>query len=277
MPSLSAHLFTPHARPGPNTEHENQVRKAFRLRAATLAKGGGGTPELDKNTFRALVRDVGMLKFDSDVAGGVNRADLMPKDKDLDVAFIIADEDKSGGIDIDEFLNLYKLLKQGAFRGLGSQGGDKRANQEKKRLFRVQLEKTREAEQHIAVGLAASAAARAAEEEVLGNRFKTAEQIAAERELAIKVGRLMTMALKELRRCMLEEGFMFAETTGKTPDECRIMLSTKWTEQVSGDATYQPTIFTTTTTTTTSTTTTSTTSTTTSTTTPPSLATQICV
>jgi hypothetical protein len=37
----------------------------------------------------------------------------MPKDRDLDVAFIIADEDGSNGIDIDEFLNLYKLMKKG--------------------------------------------------------------------------------------------------------------------------------------------------------------------
>jgi hypothetical protein len=56
------------------------------------------------------------------------------KDKDLDVAFIIADEDKSGGVDLDEFLNLYKLIKKGEVVGLGALSADART---KKRQFKV--------------------------------------------------------------------------------------------------------------------------------------------
>jgi hypothetical protein len=36
-----------------------------------------------------------------------------PSDKDLDVAFVLADADQSGLVDLGEFTKLYKLIKVG--------------------------------------------------------------------------------------------------------------------------------------------------------------------
>ena len=40
-----------------------------------------------------------------------NGQEVPPSEKDLDVAFVLADADKSGLVDLDEFTKLYKLIK----------------------------------------------------------------------------------------------------------------------------------------------------------------------
>lgn len=43
----------------------------------------------------------------------------VPKDKDLDAVFELADDDQSGTVDSDEFLKLYAAVKKGEVKGLG--------------------------------------------------------------------------------------------------------------------------------------------------------------
>ena len=43
----------------------------------------------------------------------------MPSGRDLEVAFELADADRSGLVDEGEFLTLYKLIKKGEVKGLG--------------------------------------------------------------------------------------------------------------------------------------------------------------
>lgn len=40
----------------------------------------------------------------------------------------------------------------------------------------------------------------------------------------------MTMTENELKRGLLEEGFKFRVIQNKSGDECRLLLSTKWTQ-----------------------------------------------
>ena len=43
----------------------------------------------------------------------------VPKDKDLDAVFELADDDRSGTVDSEEFLKLYAAVKKGEVKGLG--------------------------------------------------------------------------------------------------------------------------------------------------------------
>eukprot|EP00613_Pedinella_sp_CCMP2098_P040952 CAMPEP_0171783772 /NCGR_PEP_ID=MMETSP0991-20121206/61684_1 /TAXON_ID=483369 /ORGANISM="non described non described, Strain CCMP2098" /LENGTH=300 /DNA_ID=CAMNT_0012391957 /DNA_START=3 /DNA_END=902 /DNA_ORIENTATION=+ len=66
-----------------------------------------GSEALSKAAFKSLVKYLMKGEMKS------------PSDKDLDSAFVIADEDKGGTVDLNEFLNLYKLIKRGEVVGLG--------------------------------------------------------------------------------------------------------------------------------------------------------------
>ena len=46
----------------------------------------------------------------------------VPKDADLEAAFVLADEDEGGTVDLDEFLNLYAAVIAGEVAGLASKG-----------------------------------------------------------------------------------------------------------------------------------------------------------
>jgi len=70
---------------------------------------------LDCPRFKALVLEC----LADDGAGPGDR----PTDKDLDTAFVLADEDQSGLVDEVEFLTLYRLVKTGQVGGLGKSGG----------------------------------------------------------------------------------------------------------------------------------------------------------
>jgi hypothetical protein len=78
---------------------------------------------------------------------------VVPTPKDLDAAFVAADEDRNGTIDLPEFLHLVSLVKQGHVKGIG--GGLFSSGLGRKNSFRDQLAEQR-----------ATAAAAIAEEEV---------------------------------------------------------------------------------------------------------------
>jgi Ca2+-binding EF-hand superfamily protein len=65
--------------------------------------------ELDKKGFKKLVNLL-------NEKGGINS---VPKDADLEKAWTIADVDKSGLVDLDEFMALFDLIKQGLIDGIG--------------------------------------------------------------------------------------------------------------------------------------------------------------
>lgn len=86
-----------------------------------------GTEALSKAAFKALVKVLMQGEKDK------------PSDKDLDAAFVLADEDKGGTVDLSEFVNLYKLIKRGEVVGLGKRSlfgssSGKRANSFKSSL-----------------------------------------------------------------------------------------------------------------------------------------------
>jgi len=65
----------------------------------------------------------------------------MPDSNDLDAAFEVADEDRSGGVDEDEFVNIMKVIKTGGAKGLSS-GNMFSASSEKAVKFRAALKET---------------------------------------------------------------------------------------------------------------------------------------
>jgi hypothetical protein len=69
-----------------------------------------GTPALGKSDFVALATEA-LLK------GFTNMK--LPDEKDLARAFVLADEDKSGTVNKEEFVKLMQLVKQGKVTGLG--------------------------------------------------------------------------------------------------------------------------------------------------------------
>jgi hypothetical protein len=75
------------------------VRERFQAKAASGKGGSVGPegPELDKNGFKSLLKELCKMSFEG--APPFERTDMMPKEKDFDVAFIVADEDKSGECD----------------------------------------------------------------------------------------------------------------------------------------------------------------------------------
>lgn len=80
-------------------DEETKIRENF-SEAATVGL-------LDKASFVELVKRV-----------AAEFGQPTPSDKDLDAAFVVADEGKSGNVDADAFVNLYSLVKSGEVSGL---------------------------------------------------------------------------------------------------------------------------------------------------------------
>jgi len=51
-----------------------------------------------------------------------HKAEDIPTDKDLDLAFVLADDDKNGVVDIEEFVTLYRMIRRGEVHGLSKRG-----------------------------------------------------------------------------------------------------------------------------------------------------------
>ena len=84
------------------------LREAFRAACPESSPGA-----LSREYFIALV--VRLMKESGE--------SMLPSDTDLYTAFFMADADKNGSIDEEEFVNLYALVKAGAVHGLGCSAG----------------------------------------------------------------------------------------------------------------------------------------------------------
>jgi hypothetical protein len=74
-----------------------------------------GSGQLDLPCFRDLVAEVLL-----EVVGEPERR--LPTPGDLSAAFTLADVDSSGLVDLEEFMALYALIRNGAVQGLGKKG-----------------------------------------------------------------------------------------------------------------------------------------------------------
>jgi hypothetical protein len=81
-----------------------ELRKVFNAMAKEEK-----TDALSKANFKALMQGLFM-----------QRGNAVVPDADLDAAFIAADEDNSGSVDLFEFIRLFDLVKSGALIGIGS-------------------------------------------------------------------------------------------------------------------------------------------------------------
>jgi hypothetical protein len=87
------------------TEALSAVELRERFRLAVAAAGSSMEVGLDRGSFKALV--AALLASDK------------PPDTDLDAAFTLADDDKSGKVDVFEFIKLFTLVADGTVKGLG--------------------------------------------------------------------------------------------------------------------------------------------------------------
>jgi Ca2+-binding EF-hand superfamily protein len=94
-----------------------------------LAKRGNGAKVLSKELFIDFVKKVFVIFMMSrSVVVKVSSPcrqmckDEAPSEKDLNEAFVIADEDKGGTVDCEEFIHLYELIKAGKVHGLYKDG-----------------------------------------------------------------------------------------------------------------------------------------------------------
>jgi len=93
-----------------------------------------GVEQLTRPAFKMLVKQI--IAEDS-VA-------KPPKPKDLDAAFLIADTDRTGTIDHDEFVVLVGLVKEGAVHGIGGSGFFKQRKARRSSVkFETELEAAR--------------------------------------------------------------------------------------------------------------------------------------
>jgi hypothetical protein len=90
-----------------------------------------GRSDLSQEEFKELVSNLISLT--------VEDPSKVPSDKDLDAAFIIADEDKSGSVDEAEFCALYRIAKRGEFKGLGQSSFLKRSSIKQDQFRRTML------------------------------------------------------------------------------------------------------------------------------------------
>ena len=95
---------------------ETLVRERFAAYSDAISE----SHDLTMHAFRGLVRE---LLSDPEVTDPEDHIEP-PSDKDLDAAFELADEDKGGTVDEDEFMKLWSLVLHGDVRGLGKSSRD---------------------------------------------------------------------------------------------------------------------------------------------------------
>jgi len=107
---------------------------------ALFTKEAGAKKNLDKAQFVLVVRKLIVRMMMTTKSGG-----SVPEAKDLDAAFEVADEDKSGGVDEEEFVNMMKVIKAGGAEGLSNSGMLFFASNDKAAKFKAALKKADEA------------------------------------------------------------------------------------------------------------------------------------
>jgi Ca2+-binding EF-hand superfamily protein len=90
---------------------------------------------LNQKQFKTVVKKLS-LHMTQD-----KKESAVPEPKDLDAAFTVADEDRSGGVDEEEFVNMMRVIKAGGVGGLGN-GKLYSASSEKASKFKEALKKS---------------------------------------------------------------------------------------------------------------------------------------
>jgi len=107
---------------------------------ALFTREAGAKKTLDKAQFVQVVRKLIVRMMMTTKSGG-----SVPEAKDLDAAFEVADEDKSEGVDEEEFITMMKVIKAGGAEGLSSSGMLFFASNDKAAKFKAALKKADEA------------------------------------------------------------------------------------------------------------------------------------
>jgi len=149
-----------------------------------------------------------MEQFDS-VMKKVSSNSKVPNSKDLDAAFVVANEDNSGGVDEDEFIIMMKVIKAGSADGL-SDGEIFSASSEKSAMFKAAL---KEAEDAAAAKKAKDLKA-AFEKGAAGDEVAKAEAEALALEISVKDAAKRTKAAeKEAAEAAAKVAILKGETT----------------------------------------------------------------
>jgi Ca2+-binding EF-hand superfamily protein len=109
-------------------------------RAKFAHEAGPGKTFLDQAQFVGVVKKLIVRMMMKTGSGG-----SVPLNKDLEAAFVVADEDNSGGVDVDEFVTMMRVVKAGGAAGLGD-GGWFSASSDKTAKFKAALKQTEEAD-----------------------------------------------------------------------------------------------------------------------------------
>ena len=104
-----------------------------------FALDAGSKAFLNKAQFDSVVKKLSLrMTATSDSDGSV------PDSKDLDAAFVVADDDLSGGVDEEEFVAMMKVIKAGGAEGLSTSGSFS-ALSEQSAKFKAALKEAKEA------------------------------------------------------------------------------------------------------------------------------------
>ena len=127
---------------------EDQVEQDWRKKFAA-ATNGKASKELEKPEFKALVKKIlvrELMKMTDLAQPGDPPLPPPPADVDLDASFKVADADKSGLVDQEEFVKLMRLIKAGKVSGLGDTGFFGFGGGNKQKQFKEDLANAKEAE-----------------------------------------------------------------------------------------------------------------------------------
>jgi hypothetical protein len=131
-----------------NLAPEEQEEQRWRTKFETAATGTASF-ELDKPAFKALVKKLlvkELMKMTDLAQPGDPPLPPPPADVDLDASFKVADADKSGLVDQEEFVKLMRLIKAGKVSGLGDTGFFGFGGGNKQKQFKEDLANAKEAE-----------------------------------------------------------------------------------------------------------------------------------
>ena len=127
---------------------EDLVEQDWRKKFAA-ATNGKASKELEKPEFKALVKKIlvrELMKMTDLAQTGDPPLPPPPLDADLDAAFKVADANKSGLVDEEEFVKLMRLIKAGKVSGLGDTGFFGFGGGNKQKQFKKDLELARKLE-----------------------------------------------------------------------------------------------------------------------------------
>ena len=128
----------------PEEQEEQRWRRKFESAATGTASFELGKPEFKALVKKLLVKE--LMKLTDMAKPGDPPLPPPPADVDLDAAFKVADADKSGLVDEEEFVKLMRLVKAGKVEGLGDKGFFGFGGVHKQKQFKEDLATAKEAD-----------------------------------------------------------------------------------------------------------------------------------